>query len=284
MKKIISLFAGLLLATTISAKGNSLKAGEVINKIIKQTGCEIIPNTVDTIKEGDVSAEVTGIICCMFATMDVLETAVEKNCNLIIVHEPLYYNHEDKTDNLKDNSVYLEKHRFIKENNLVIWRFHDYIHFMQPDGIMEGMITKLDWKKYQIKKYPGLFELPELSLESLLVSLKQKFNGNTFQYVGKLNQPVKKIFLLPGAPGGESHIAALAHKEIDVIITGEAPQWETYEYTRDAVDQNRNKAVIFLGHLISEEAGMLHCSHWLKSFITNIPVHYMENKVSYKLY
>lgn len=37
----------------------------------------------------------------MFATMDVLRKAVENNCNFIIAHEPLYYNHLDNTENFK---------------------------------------------------------------------------------------------------------------------------------------------------------------------------------------
>ena len=77
--------------------------------IIKNTGANEIPNTVDVIKEGDPQTQVTGIITCMFATMDVLKQAVAKNCNLIIVHEPLYYNHLDDTKQLQNDPVFLEK-------------------------------------------------------------------------------------------------------------------------------------------------------------------------------
>jgi putative NIF3 family GTP cyclohydrolase 1 type 2 len=42
-------------------------------------------------------------------TMDVLKQAVVKNCNLIIVHEPLYYNHLDDTKMLQNDPVFLEK-------------------------------------------------------------------------------------------------------------------------------------------------------------------------------
>ena len=61
-----------------------------------------------------------------------------------------------------------------------------------------------------------------------------------------------------------------------LLLAGEAQQWETYEYMRDAVDQGRNKAIIFLGHINSEEAGMDYCSLWLKSFIKNVPVYFVE--------
>jgi hypothetical protein len=68
----------------------------------------------------------------------------------------------------------------------------------------------------------------------------------------------------------------LEDKNVDVILAGESPQWETYEYMRDAVAEGRPKAIIFLGHINSEEAGMKFCSSWLKGFIKDLPVYFIE--------
>lgn len=81
-----------------------------------------------------------------------------------------------------------------------------------------------------------------------------------------------------------AHIRDLANKNIDVVIAGESPQWETYEYARDAVQQGRNKAVIFIGHIYSEEAGMDYCATWLKGFIKDVPVQFVESGPSYWSY
>ena len=86
-----------------------------------------------------------------------------------------------------------------------------------------------------------------------------------------------RVKLSPGAPGSQSHIASLNDNSIDVLIGGEAPQWETYEYARDAVSQGRKKAVIFLGHVASEEAGMDFCAGWFKDFIRDIPIFFVES-------
>jgi hypothetical protein len=40
--------------------------------------------------------------------------------------------------------------------------------------------------------------------------------------------------------------------------------------------QGRKKAIIFLGHINSEEAGMSFCAEWLQTFIKDVPVHYIE--------
>jgi len=259
-------------------------AEQVIATIIKKTGSPLIPKTVDVIKEGDPQITVTGIITCMFATMDVLKQAVNKKCNLVIVHEPLYYNHLDETDKLQNDPVFLEKKRFITDHKLVIWRFHDYIHSMRPDGIETGMIVKLGWKDYVVKGTTNQFVLPEITLKELVKNLKQVFPKNAFYVVGNPDMKLSNIRLAEGAPGSATHIRLLEDKNVDVVLAGEAQQWETYEYMRDAVDQGRNKAIIFLGHINSEEAGMDYCSSWLKSFIKNVPVYFVESGSSFWSY
>ncbi len=290
--KILSLISSLLLTALISfpvnAQGSSAlnpaSAESIIEKIIKNTGSPIIPNTVDVIKAGDPETRITGIITCMFATMNVLKKAVEKNCNLIVVHEPIYYNHLDETKQLQNDPVFLEKKQYITDHKLVIWRFHDYIHSMKPDGIMSGMVAKLGWEKYVVNGNLGQFVLPETTLNNLLKYLKEVFPENSFYVVGDPELKVINVRLAPGAPGSSYHIRLLEDKNVDVVLAGESPQWETYEYMRDAVDQGRKKAIIFLGHISSEQAGMDFCAHWLKGFIKDIPVCYIESGPSFWSY
>lgn len=261
-----------------------MNASSVINQIIKKTGAPALPKTVDVIKEGNPDIRVTGIITTMFATMEVMKTAVEKKCNLIIVHEPLYYNHLDETTQFQNDPVFLEKQKYIRDHGLVIWRFHDYIHMMKPDGISMGMIDKLGWKSYLEEGSLDRFRHPETTLNELLKELKGIFPKNAFQVIGKPELKVSGIAFDCGAPGSLSHIRDLEDPKIDVVIAGESPQWETYEYARDAVSQGRNKAVIFIGHINSEEAGMEYCAKWLKGFIKNIPITFVESGPSYWTY
>ena len=277
-----SAFFTLCGQNSVTGKNNS--AATVIETIIRNTGSQKYPETVDVIKEGDSQTHVNGIVTSMFATMDVLKAAVEKNCNLIIVHEPLYYNHMDETEQFKNDQVFLEKQRYIKDNKLVIWRFHDYIHSMKPDGIESGMLVKLGWKKYAVNGRLDQFILPETNLMGLLKDLKGKFPDYTFYVIGDPEMKLSKVTLAAGAPGSMYHIRLLEDENTDVVLAGESQQWETYEYIRDAVSQGRKKAVIFLGHIASEEAGMEYCAGWLKTFVKDIPVHFVEAGPSYWAY
>ncbi|HOW08910.1 MAG TPA: Nif3-like dinuclear metal center hexameric protein [Bacteroidales bacterium] len=268
----------------ISTPGTGLTASAVIGMIIEKTGAPVIPNTVDVIKEGNPETKITGIVTTMFASMPVLKKAVEMNCNMIIVHEPLYYNHADQTSQFMNDPVFLEKQKYIRDHKLVIWRFHDYIHSTRPDGILTGMVSKLGWKAYVVNDKLDEFSLPETTLENILKNLKKVFPGNAFYVIGDPRMKVRKVRLAPGAPGSSTHIRILGQTDTEVLIAGEVPQWETYEYMRDAFDQGRKKAVIFIGHVNSEEAGMEHCADWLKGFIRDIPVSFVGSGPSYWTY
>jgi putative NIF3 family GTP cyclohydrolase 1 type 2 len=281
---VFSIVLAVILPASLHGQNSQIKtetAEQVISAIIKKTESNIIPNSVDVIKEGDPKTRVTGIVTCMFATMDVLKQAVAKNCNLIIVHEPLYYNHLDETEKLQNDPVFLEKRKYISDHQLVIWRFHDYIHSMRPDGIQTGMVTKLGWEKYLVKGSTNQFLLPEITLKELLKNLKKVYPKNAFYVIGNPDLKLTRVRLAAGAPGSATHIRLLEDNNVDVVLAGEAQQWETYEYTRDAVDQGRKKAIIFLGHINSEEAGMDYCALWLRNFLTNVPVNFIESGSSF---
>jgi putative NIF3 family GTP cyclohydrolase 1 type 2 len=263
-------------------KGNTASA--IISQIIAKTGANKIDQTVDVIKEGNPETIIKGIATTMFATMDVLKQAVAKNCNLIIVHEPLYYNHLDNTEQFSNDPVFLEKKKFIIDHGLVIWRFHDYIHSMKPDGIESGMVKKLGWEKFEVNGSLEKFNIPETNLKGLLEYLKGIFPKNAFYVIGDPALKISKVSFACGAPGSMAHIHFLEQNDTDVLLAGEAQQWETYEYMRDAVAQGRKKAVIFLGHINSEESGMDFCATWLKTFIIGIPVSYIESGPSYWSY
>ena len=287
-KSIIAfLFFYLIL---LSAKAQNMpserqySASGIIEIIIQNTRSPLIPNTVDVIKEGDPETQVTGIVTTMFGTMDILRKAVELKANLIVVHEPLYYNHRDDTVLFVNDPVFQEKKKYINDHKLVVWRFHDYIHSIKPDGILSGMVIKLGWKNYVVRGDLSRYKIPEMTLNELLAYLKTKFKASTFNVIGDPGMKISSVRLLPGAPGSMAQITSLEDENVDVVIAGEVPQWETYEYMRDAVSQGRKMAIIFLGHIPSEEAGMEFCAGWIKGFLSNIPVTFVESGPSYWSY
>jgi putative NIF3 family GTP cyclohydrolase 1 type 2 len=274
----------IMIPGSLSGQSTGKSAADIIAAIITETKSAPVPNTVDVIKAGDPQTQVTGIVTTMFATMDVLKKAVSMKCNLIIAHEPLYYNHRDETAQFQNSEVFLAKKKYIEDNNLVIWRFHDYIHQIRPDAINYGMTIKLGWEKYVTGNNSDRYTIPETTLEGVLKELKKIFPKNAFNVIGDPKMRLTKVAFSAGAPGSAAHYRYLNDPEVELLLAGEVPQWETYEYVRDAVSQGSKKAVIFLGHITSEEPGMDYCATWLKGFIKEIPVNFVAAGPSYWTY
>jgi putative NIF3 family GTP cyclohydrolase 1 type 2 len=270
---------------TVSAVGLSLPAqttnapltaAEAIKRIIAATGATPPPNTVDTIKGGDPNTVVTGIATTFLDTYQVLEKAVADHKNLIVTHEPTFYNHPDDMAVLGDDAVQAQKLAYIKDHHLVVWRFHDTWHLRHPDGILEGVIDEFGWKQYQSATDPHLFTLPPTTVAQLAATLRAKAGSHIMRVIGDPNMPVTQVALLPGAAGLTMQVKLLERDDVQVLVAGESAEWEGVEYARDASAQGRHKALILLGHEVSEEAGMRYCAEWLKGLLPGIPIEYIR--------
>ena len=278
----------VVLTGNLSAKPTKparLTANQVIDLIKKNVHCTWSSETVDTFKSGNPEDVVTGITTCMFADMKVLRKAVADHTNLVITHEPTFYNHPDEIKNLENDPVFLDKIKFINDHRLIIWRFHDHFHKMAPDGIYAGMVEKLGWGKNETDASMFHFKFEPQKLSAFIAKLKNSFPGNSFRVIGNPDMEITQVALSVGAPGSPDHIRFLEEKNTQLLIAGESPEWETYQYVYDAWLQGKSKAVIFLGHALSEEAGMNYCAGWLAGFIPQgIKIQYVENGSSYKTY
>jgi putative NIF3 family GTP cyclohydrolase 1 type 2 len=275
--KLIQAFTALLFAHFAFA-AEPPTAAQIIERIQKNVGVSWHSETVDTIKAGDPNMRVTGIVTTFAATLDVLERAVASGKNLIVTHEPTFYNHLDQTAEFENDPVYKAKRQYIDQHKLVVFRFHDHWHARKPDGILEGMTSALGWQKFRNPANPHLFVIPEQSLDRVASDAAMRLQIKTLRVVGDPKLKVTKIGLLPGAAGETAQVKLLEMDDVEVLVVGEAREWETAEYTRDAVAEGRHKALLILGHVVSEEAGMDECARWLKTFVTDVPVEFMPAK------
>lgn len=272
-------FTVVLFSVSLSlAKAERLTAREVIQRIQSHVGVPWKTDTVDTFKAGSPDAQVTGIAVTMMATLDVLQRAAAGGNNLIITHEPTFYDHLDKPDGLsqgENDPVLAEKRAFIEKHGLIIWRFHDHWHARNPDGIEAGMVHELSWEKYQDPAHEHLFTVPPTTLKNLTAEIQNRLQIRAMRVVGEPDMRVTRLAMSPGAAGFGRETRALEMPDVQVLIVGETREWETVEYVSDAVSEKRNKALIILGHIPSEQAGMEECARWLKQFVTEVPVSFI---------
>lgn len=254
---------------------------DVIEIIIAECKIDRLENTVDKLIVGDWDAEVTGIITTFMATIDVIEDAIARGANLIISHEPIYFTHQDHTDWLTADPVYLRKQKLIEDNHINIWRFHDYMHRMHPDLIFAGLNKELGWESYELPE-KACYVVPKTTVEELALFLKKKLEVITVQIVGDPTMQVERVGMLVGGMSmgigsGNLPMELMRNENLDVIVCGEILEWTLCAYVRDADQLGLDKALIIIGHNRSEEIGMKHLQSWLEPLLPDVPIQFSES-------
>ncbi|WP_339868610.1 Nif3-like dinuclear metal center hexameric protein [uncultured Algoriphagus sp.] len=284
--KTSSLFLGTgLLANPFTAFSKSKKnytVGEIMDLFIAQIPNTPFPTTVDTLKSGNKDQVVTGIVTTMFATVTVIQKAIELKANFIIAHEPTFYNHLDETAWLENDPVYQFKRNLLDKHGIAVWRNHDYVHSLAIDGVQAGVVKELGWEKYYKQK--AVLDLPETTLGNLITHIKTKMNVPQLRYVGDLAQKASKIILMPGAAGGRRQLEMIMKVKPDVLICGESPEWETPEYVRNANEMGEKLGLIVIGHSASEEGGSEFMKTWVEENVPGIPVTHFASGNSLKMF
>ncbi len=253
-----------------------LTIGELIAQLLDLTPGGRRSPTVDTVKAGDTAQPLRGVVTTCLATVAVIRRAIDLDANLIITHEPTYYSHEDETAWLVDDPVYTAKRRLLDEHGLVVWRYHDHIHSLQPDGIVSGLLAQLGWEAYATPGQPWLCILPPTRLDRIVAHLAARTGAAHIRTIGEGQRRCSRVGLAVGAGGGQRQIGMIRSGALDLLVCGEINEWEVAEYVRDANLLGHALALAVLGHLDSEEAGMAWLAGWLSErypglAVTHVP-------------
>jgi putative NIF3 family GTP cyclohydrolase 1 type 2 len=264
----------ILVAATlpVTAAAQTLTATDAVHRIQQHYPATLPPNTVDTIKAGDPSTPVTGIAVTFLDTMDVLREANRRGANLVITHEPTFYNHLDDAAFFADDPVYREKLAFIQQHHMVVLRLHDGIHSVSPDPIAMALVEAIGWRSYIDASNPFRATIPKTTLAKLSVELAKKLDARTVRVIGDPNLAITRAGILPGAAGLQKQVLALRSDDVEVLVVGESAEWEAVEYVRDASAEGRHKGMIVLGHEVSEEPGMKKCADDIRALFPNLQV------------
>lgn len=252
-----------------------LNAGQVIDRIKANVGVPWRQQTVDNIIAGNPDTSVEGIATTMMATLDVLKRASAAGKNLVITHESTFFSHHDTVDQLKRDETYLYKLDFINKNGIVVFHFHDHWHARRPDGINAGMALELGWEKNADPDNPRLYTFPSTPLERFARDIERKLHARTMRILGDPKLPVSRVLASWGYVSQFPGTNLIARPDVDVLVAGETREWELVEYVQDMISSGKKKALIVIGHVLSEQSGMKLCADWLKGFISEVPIEFV---------
>ena len=262
--------------TRLHADPPVLTAQQVIDRITTKLNGYLPATGNDGLKDGDPSTPVTGVAVTMMSTMDVLERSAATGSNFVITHEPTFYSGNDSLTRLEqeNDAVTATKRAFIREHHLVVFRIHDHWHFplRVPDPVITGVFRALDWSQYQHNKSEPLLRIPQTTVKALAQDIGRRLDIHAMRVVGDPDMPVSKVGFLPGCPAWDMQRTYLQRDDVEVLVIGEAREWETIEYAADMVTQGRHKALIVLGHVPSEQAGSGELVRWLQPVVPEVRV------------
>ena len=252
-----------------------MKAYEIMDDLFSLARPLWSDRTCDTLKAGDPERMVTKVAVSMFATVDVVRAARDWGAQLLIVHEPTYYNHWDEHT---DDCFEVEKRRLIEESGLTIYRFHDHPHCTDPDIITTGEIRYLGLNCTVEKT--DVFDLTRLRLampmtpRQLAKHIEDTLGIAHVRIAGAADVPCSCVSLMVGTPGGLEE--ELRRSGTEIILTGEICEWSLGERVRDAAQLGHRKAILVLGHIGSERDGMKYTAQILKDRQPHLDVRYFE--------
>lgn len=173
-----------------------MRIQDLIDELIAQAGGRL-EQTVDTVKAGDSSRMASHVGTCFMATAEVVRKAQALGVDFLITHESTYYNHTD--EDRPGHPVVAAKRRLVEESGLTIWRYHDYIHRCQPDGIVEGVLEALGWSG---RAQGGAWLLDEpRTARQMAQDIKQRLGAEAVRATGDLDTPFSLVGMAVGDPG-----------------------------------------------------------------------------------
>ena len=251
-----------------------MKANEIMETLftLALKDREFNPNG-DCCKAGEPEKEIKKLAVTTFPSTDTIKAAAEWGADMLLVHEPLYYDHLDAYSTKK---LETEKRELIEKSRMTIYRFHDHAHFCPEDLIAIGMVKQLGFDADVKYITPGqnvriTLNQPMTAVE-IAKHIEKTLGLRHVRICGQRNLPATVITGMFGAPDGVLDL--LQAEDTQVILVGETCEWMMAEYARDAGLMGHNKTLLILGHAGSEEAGMVYISDLIAEMMPSLTVKY----------
>ena len=274
-----------------------LTAEQVVQRIADKLASDGIPwqspfpwKPSDGFKYGNAATPVTGIVFTFQATFKVLKEAVQAKKNFVISHERMFWDHIDDVGTMKRDApfevagsletdpVFVAKRQFCEENGLVVWRFHDHQHMLQPDPIVAGLLAKLGWQRNIVPVQGQMIgiavELPETPLKVVARHVAHSLGSRNVRVIGDPNLPVKRVGL-----GAHKLVEILKPLQTcDVVLMSEPQDCDAFPYLRDGISLGlpHPKALIAITHERFEEWAEQDAPAWLQPLVPEVPIEFIS--------
>jgi putative NIF3 family GTP cyclohydrolase 1 type 2 len=265
-----------------------MKAGDVLKLVCDKLDLQELPD--GGFEAGNPEDEVKGILTTWLASPAALRHAADNGLNLVVCHEPLYWEERKDSPLYRSSGPYKdpldwEKHpnneieKIINEANLTVLRIHYgldrlYIYdaFAEAMGLGKVVAGEL---------YEKVYELPQkMKLDELLEQIKNKIGLSSIRYVGDAEKMIEKVGNCWGGVGLSSnrYFGRMAIQNgADAIVCGEIDEFAMFFAKQCGV------ALIETSHVLSENIGLQLFADILRKEFAPIKSEFYKVKLPYQI-
>ena len=230
---------------------------------------------------GDASKDLQNIMVTLDATVDVVQEAIDKDCNLIISYHPIIFEGIKKINEEKD---YVQK-AIIKaiENKISIYAIHTSMD-NHPNGISASLAKIIGLNKTSIlipreKKINNLnigmgtvgYLKSKISEEKFLDLIKKKIKNSLIRHSKITGKKISKVAIVAGS--GSFAIDDCLSNNVDALITSDL------KYHKFFIE-NDKILLLDIGHFESEKHIKLVIQEYLKKKLPNFTILLSEKNVN----
>jgi len=283
-------------ATAGAARADAQNAApvtaEAIRRYLNGMGARWVnpEHTVDNFKSGNPQTPVKNVATAWMGYTSTMRKAHELGCEMIVVHEPIYYIHRDNP--APDLPAVREKRKFLEESGLIVLRCHDVWDRVPKIGIRDawaeflGLVHEvgrtIPTDPTAPAPYLGVYEIaPTTSGEfarrvaGRVAALGQSAVG----LVGPDDKPIRRVAIGTGACTSFQEMAF--ELKADLALCSD----DGFTFWRDgALAVDMGLPVVVASHGCTEEIGMKLLGEHLVEKFPSISVHHIAQKCMFKTF
>ncbi|EGZ31364.1 Nif3-like dinuclear metal center hexameric protein [Malacoplasma iowae] len=217
---------------------------------------------------------ISGVLIGLDVTLDIVTEAIQKNCNVIITHHPIFIDQNDIKKKHIKNIINL-----LNINKISLFSLHTNFD-KNRYGMNYNLLKKLNLTNIKRSKKSDYLFFGELktkmNINDFIVQINRKIKPDYLIYdkenlFFKENKKIKKVAIVGGSGSGE-YENILKKDKIDLFITGEV-KWHIWNLSSKSIP------IIDVGHSI-EKIFIEIISTKIKKLNLNVYEHQLEIKLS----
>jgi putative NIF3 family GTP cyclohydrolase 1 type 2 len=228
---------------------------------------------------GDPGIEVTGMGVSWFLSMEVIEQAVDKNLNFLLIHEPhLFYSNNSPWHTclqVETNPVNLRKKKLLLDNGICVYTAHSNWDLQTTVGMQPTVAKALGFtREIRRDRAVGIYAVDRMAFSDLIKKVKRAVGLETLRVQGSPHQIIETVAVGFGNMGFV--VDTILLNRADAGIFGELGEFSFIAARESGV------GLIETTHLVSESIGFRSVVDVMMAKLPDLPVEFLDVPFSYQ--